>query len=88
MDPTASLPKIYRGWKEIALAMSVSVRTAKELADRPSEPLPVRKDYRGVYAIRTRLQDWVDAEDMSYKAHLRVIRATRRGPPGKRKDQP
>jgi len=77
VTPTGRPPEEYRGWKEIALALRVSVRTAKELAARELEPLPVRKDHRGVYAIRSRLQDWVDSEDVAYKAHLRLVRSER-----------
>lgn len=75
MTPSGRLPDECRGWKEIADALRVSVRRAQELAARPEEPLPIRKDHRGVYAIRSRLQDWVDAEDLAYAAHLRLVRA-------------
>ncbi len=78
MTPTGRPPEEYRGWKEIALALRVSVRTAKELAARSREPVPVRKDHRGVYAIRSRLQDWVDSEDVAYRSHLRLVRAVRK----------
>ena len=86
MTPSGNRPTILRGWKDIAQALGVSERKAKELGARSREPLPVRRDHVGIYAVESRLRDWVDAEDMAYKVHLALHRGKRVEEAGEREE--
>lgn len=78
MSPSGNKPALAYGWKEIAGALGVSVRKAQEYATRDAgEKLPIRRGHRGIYAYVTRLQDWVDVEDMAYATHIELQRARR-----------
>ncbi len=79
MTPTGVAPREVYGWKAIAAALGVSIRRAQELATRPHQPIPVRRSHRGIRALVSRLQDWVDAEDMDYRVSLEAKRTGTEG---------
>jgi hypothetical protein len=62
------------GWKEIAFALGVSVRTAQMRASRNFDPLPVRHGHKGPWAHLAALAAWVDRQDMAYTVHLEIQR--------------
>lgn len=49
------------GWRDIAKALRVPVRTAQRWASQPVDPLPVEKG-RPSFAYRDALLDWVDGQ--------------------------
>lgn len=54
------------GWKCIAEALGVGVRTAQDYANRPKDPLPVywRRCGGGVVAHATALRDWLRRQEI------------------------
>ncbi len=65
IEPTGRPPPRIWGLEQIAARLGISRRTLIRLLGRPAgERPPVRKCHRGWYAFESRLQDWVDAEDM------------------------
>lgn len=64
--------KRAEGWKEIADVLDVSVKTARRMACRNVDPLPVRSGHRGVWAYFEALRAWVHRQDMAYAVARRV----------------
>jgi len=65
------------GWKDIAAALGVDRATAMTWHNREVDPLPVRRDRKGVYASRAALERWLHGGDMPLAVHdeLRRLRA-------------
>ncbi len=64
------------GLERIALALGFSLRKLKRLLSRAAgERPPVRHSHRGYYAYPSRLQNWVDCEDMDAGVHIELQRA-------------
>lgn len=57
-------PDTAEGWKEIAAALGVSIKTAKKYFEQNIDPLPVRVNHRGVYAHMEALRQWVYRRDL------------------------
>lgn len=56
------MPDHHSGWKAIASAVGVSDRSARNLAARPVDPLPVFK-VGGIVRLRQRdLDAWIDRQ--------------------------
>lgn len=67
MEPSGEAPALVFTMERIAKALGISVRKLHMLMGRPAgERPPVRCGHRGIYAIRSQLQAWVDAQDMEY----------------------
>lgn len=67
MEPSGEAPALVYSMERIAKALGISVRKLHLLMHRPAgERPPVRCGHRGIYAIRSQLQAWVDAQDMEY----------------------
>lgn len=81
MNPSGAPPKLIWTLESIAAALQVDERTLRRWLRRPpGERPPVRRCHRGFYAHESRLQDWVDAEDMDAGVYMRLGRDKR--PPG------
>ena len=56
-------PKLLFGWKEIAGKLRCSVRKAQELMELPlGERPPIYRDHRGILAVETKLENWMEAQ--------------------------
>lgn len=56
-------PKLLFGWKEIAAKLRCSVRKAQELMELPlGERPPIYRDHRGILAVETKLENWMEAQ--------------------------
>lgn len=65
-NPNDPAIEVVRGWLAIAKTVRVSVTSAKELAVRPVDPLPVFRQGVGVRAFRCALLDWFDAQQRQH----------------------
>lgn len=78
MQPSGEPPELVYGLQRIAKALGVSLRKLQYLLQKPAgERPPVRVGHRGPYAVRSQLQQWVDAQDVDYGVH-RVLGAVGR----------
>jgi hypothetical protein len=78
VTPSGNAPAIVLGLEAIAGRLGISLRKLKYLLDRPAgERPPVRIGHRGYYAVDSRLQDWVDAQDMDAGVHRELKRMGR-----------
>lgn len=69
-------PERVFGLVDIARSLGISERKLRMLLDLPAgERPPVRMGHRGFYAIKSRLQDWIDAQDMDAGVYRALRRA-------------
>jgi hypothetical protein len=83
-----SQPEVFEGWKMIAAALGLSERATIDAANRRRvDPLPVRKNHRGVYIARAALVAWLERHDGTYqqaqeirelRTEVEILRATPR----------
>lgn len=52
------------GWKAICALLGCAKGTAKTLARRGHDPLPVRRAGRGVYVVRSEVFEWLRRQPM------------------------
>jgi len=66
------------GLQAIANVLEISLRKLQYLLELPAgERPPVRHGHRGAYAVISRLQDWVDSQDMDHAVHRELARTRR-----------
>lgn len=83
MTPSGAREEPVWTLEAIAQTLAISLRTLKRLLTRPAgERPPIRHCHRGYYAYRSRLQAWVDVEDLDAGLHLELLALRRAAPKG------
>lgn len=74
MNPDAKL----EGWKAIAAAVRLSIKSARRLAERNIDPLPVRHGPIGAWTFVEAVRAWVHRQDLDFAKHVARDRLKKR----------